>query len=609
MKENLRLLCPAILLTALAAIAYYLLRYESDFLWKAQELNLFLDTPLFLKQQTVEAAGLLTWLGCWFTEFFYHQWLGVTLLCLWWALLMFVAGRAFRIPMKWATLLLIPVAALLLTDVDLGYWLYYLKLRGHFFVATIGTTLAVGSVWLFRLMPQRFFLRPVYIAVSTAVLYPLIGFYGLLATLLCGVLAWRLDDMKRTDKLVASAVALLSIAFFPLFYYNYVFHQTNIVSIMWQGLPLFAIDKKYNAYYIPYYILAASLVAFALLYRRLPDTPVKSPLKWGICQVVLLAALVFGVQRYWYKDYNFHKELTMQRLMADLNWEGVRQEAATLDDEPTRAIVLMKNLALFRLGRQGDTMYNYKTGAKASDAPFPVAMVDIIGIPLYFHYGQYNYGYRWCMEDGVERGWRAEMLKNFVRCTLVSGETHLTRKYLNLLKHTRYHKDWAARYEPLINDPKKLYDDAEFNPVFHLTRCKDILGSDNTIVEKFIMTQFASNPSDDPLYQEQAVYAAIWTKDIPTFWRNFFPYAQSHMDKRMPTHLQEAAYLYGQLEKGVDTSNMPFDKSVVETYQNLMQDAQQYANMSEEAMASALYPRYGQTYYYDYYFVRNQKLY
>ena len=145
--------------------------------------------------------------------------------------------------------------------------------------------------------------------------------------------------------------------------------------------------------------------------------------------------------------------------------------------------------------------------------------------------------------------------------------------------------------------------------MFHLTRCKDILGSDNTIVEKFIMTQFATNPSDDPLYQEQAVYAAIWTKDIPTFWRNFFPYAQSHMDKRMPTHLQEAAYLYGQLEKGVDTSNMPFDKSVVETYNNLMRDAQQYANMSEEAMASALYPRYGQTYYYDYYFVRNQKLY
>jgi hypothetical protein len=608
MKEKLRLLCPAILLTALAVITYYLLRNESDYLWKAQELNLFLDTPLFLKQQMVEAGWLLMWLGSWFTEFFYHPWIGVTLLCLWWALLMFVTGRTFRIPMKWATLLLIPVAALLLSDVSLGYWLYYLKLRGVFFAATIGTTIAVANVWLFRLMPQRFFLRQIYVAVSTAVLYPLIGFYGLVSTLLCGVLTWRLDDMKRNRRLLTSAVALLSIAFFPLFYYNYVFYQTNIVNILWQGLPLFFIDKEYATYYIPYYILVASLIAFALLYRRQPETAVKSPLKWGICQVVLLAALVYGVQRYWYKDYNFHKELTMQRLMANLDWEGVRQEAASLDDEPTRAIVLMKNLALFRLGRQGDTMYNYRTGAKASDAPFPVAMVDIIGVPLYFHYGQYNYGYRWCMEDGVERGWRAEMLKNFVRCTLVSGEPRIARKYLNLLKHTRYHKEWASRYETLL-DQKKLHADSEFEPVFHLTRCNDVLGSDNTIIEKFIMNQFASNPSTDPLYQEQAVYAAIWTKDIPTFWRNFFPYARSHMDQRMPTHLQEAAYLYGQLEKTVDTSNMPFDESVVQTYQELMKEAQQYANMSEEGMARALYPRFGQTYYYDYYFVRNQKLY
>lgn len=608
MKEKLRLLCPAILLTALAVIAFFLLKNESDYLWKAQELNLFLDTPLFLKQQMVEAGGLLMWMGCWFTEFFYHPWLGVTLLCLWWGLLMLVVGLTFRIPMKWATLLLIPVAALLLTDVDLGYWLYYLKLRGHFFAATIGTTLAVGSVWLFRLLPARFYLRPAYVALSTAVLYPLTGFYGLLAALLCGVLTWRLDDMKRGGRLLTTAVAALSIAFFPLFYYNYVFCQTNMVNILWQGLPLFVIDKEYSAYYIPYYIIVASLVAFALLYRRQPETAVKSPLKWGICQVVLLAVLTFGVQHFWYKDYNFHKELTMEHLMTDLDWEGLREEAATLDDEPTRAIVMMKNLALFRLGRQGDTMYNYRTGAKASDAPFPVSMVEVVGIPIYFHYGQYNFCYRWCMEHGVERGWRSEILKYFVRCTLVSGETRATRKYLQLLKHTRYNREWAEHYEALL-DKKKLQADPEFEPVIHLTRCEDVLSSDNTIVEKFLMTQFSSMPSPDTLYQEQAVYAALWTKDIPTFWRNFFPYAQSHVGQHMPTHLQEAVYLYGELEKKVDTSKMPFDQNVVQTYKDLMQDAQQCANMSEEGMARALYPRFGQTYYYDYYFVRNQKLY
>ena len=291
MKEKIKFLSPALLLSALVVIAYCLLRYENDYLWKVQELNLHLDTPLFLKQQMVVPGWLLTWTGTWFTEFFYTPWVGVTILCLWWALLMFVAARTFRVPMMWTTMLLIPVAALLLTDVDLGYWLYYLKLRGHFFAATIGTTIAVSSVWLFRLIPQRFFLRQIYVAISTAVLYPLIGFYGLLATLLSGVLVWRLDDIKRNGKLTTTTVALLSIVFFPLFYYNYVFYQTNFINILWQGLPLFIIDKEYAAYYIPYYILVASLVLLALLYRQWPEKLAKSLPKWGVCQIVLLTAL------------------------------------------------------------------------------------------------------------------------------------------------------------------------------------------------------------------------------------------------------------------------------------------------------------------------------
>ena len=60
MKEKLRLLSPALLLAALVAIAYLLLKYESEYLWKVQELNLFLDTPLFLKQQMVSSGWLLT---------------------------------------------------------------------------------------------------------------------------------------------------------------------------------------------------------------------------------------------------------------------------------------------------------------------------------------------------------------------------------------------------------------------------------------------------------------------------------------------------------------------------------------------------------------------
>lgn len=608
MKEKLKWLSPVVVVAFVATVGYCLLHYENDYLWKLQELNLFLDTPLFLRQHMVSSGWLLTWLGTWFTAQLYHPWVGVTLLCGWWLLLMTVAGRTFRIPLMWAVVLLVPVAALLVANVELGYWIYYMKLRGYFFAATIGTTVAVALVWLFRLLPARYLLRPLFMAVSTAALYPLMGAYALLATLLMAVLTWRLADMPLSQRLVATVVALAAIAVVPLAYYNYVFCQTNIDYIWRTALPLFIVDKEYPEYYLSYAVVALSLVAMAALYGiRRPAMLDKSAV-WAAGHVAIVGLLAYGVYSRWYRDYNFHKELTMQRMMEAQDWEGMRQEAASLDDEPTRAIVMMKNLALFRLGRQGDTMYHYKTGAKACDAPFPVSMVEVIGVPIYFHYGQYNFGYRWCMESGVEYGWRINNLKNFTRCALVSGEPRIARKYISLLKHTPYHRSWAESYEQLL-DTTALKASAEFAPVLHLTQSADGLNSDNAVVEKFLMYQFTSNASTDTLYQEQAVYAALWTKDIATFWRCFFAYAQSHVGKPMPIHFQEAAYLYSQLEHNVDTSRMPFDQGVVNTYNEFMQAAKQYNHLSEKEIARMMYPRFGHTFYYEYFLVRNQRLY
>ena len=123
---------------ALVAIACLLLSFESDFLWKLQEEDLFLNSTLFFKEKMVEPGGLLTWISSWFTQFFFHPWVGVVLLCAWWLLLMWLLKRTFRINSQWMPITLIPVLFLLVTIVDSGYWIYVLKLRAHAFVGTIG---------------------------------------------------------------------------------------------------------------------------------------------------------------------------------------------------------------------------------------------------------------------------------------------------------------------------------------------------------------------------------------------------------------------------------------------------------------------------------------
>ena len=137
---------------ALLLIAVALLCYESDLLWKVQQYNLFLDTSLYFHEQMLVPGGFLSYVSCCFVQFFYHPWLGVLLLCGWWLLLMWLTKHTFHIADQWTVLALIPVAALLVANMSLGYWHYFMKLRGYFFVPTIGTTVAVAMLWAFRVL-------------------------------------------------------------------------------------------------------------------------------------------------------------------------------------------------------------------------------------------------------------------------------------------------------------------------------------------------------------------------------------------------------------------------------------------------------------------------
>jgi len=159
----------------------------------------------------------------------------------------------------------------------------------------------------------------------------------------------------------------------------------------------------------------------------------------------------------------------------------------------------------------------------------------------------------------------------------------------------------------LLAQELTLRKDPEFRPIFHLATGADVVNSGKMAAESFLMQQFLQGSSPDSLYQEQAVYAALWSKNIQTFWPRFMRYAQSHVGQPMPVHLQEAACLYGHLEHQVDISQMPFDKEVLETYDAFMKEANQYATMGEDQLARMLYPRYGKTFYYEYYCVRNLK--
>ena len=235
---------------------------------------------------------------------------------------------------------------------------------------------------------------------------------------------------------------------------------------------------------------------------------------------------------------------------------------------------------------------------------------------LYYNYARFNFCYRWCLEDGVEYGWKAEYLKYMTKTSIMQGDYDAAHKYINTLSKTIFHKKWAKKYQALADNPKLIPNDKEFASILPLYCYTDQLDGDNSLVEIYLLNYFSHSFAENttPLFDEMGLMCALTLKDIPTFWQNFFRYANSHRTDRMPTHYQEAALLFGNLEPGnVDISKMPFDKSVQMKFKAFMEYARKYA-VSENIernpeIKKIFYDSFGDTYYYFYFFIRDVKSY
>lgn len=587
----------------------FLYAREAGTLYRIQELNLFLPGRMFYDGFAEYPGGTLLWLSCFLTEFFHYPALGTALLVLCWMAVYFVTRSAFRLSSPaWSILPALAPAALLASIVQMGYFIYYIKLQGYFFAGTAGFLLAVSSVWIFgRLARRNPYWGMAWMAVWTAAGYPLFGAYALSGTLYMALVCLHMPGGLVRGRIVPIAAGLLLVAGIPACAW-YFYSQTSISEIYTAALPCFEVfGITYPAYRYPYYILFAVPVLCAAAYG---PASVRLKGSWAAAgHIVLLAASVYQLKNVWYTDANFHKELKIMRAVENENWEEVLETFLTGDEEPTRMMVMSKNLALFRLGRAGNEMFFYREGGAHPEAPFPVNLSQAGGKMLYFHYGQENYCYRWCMEDGVVFGWKTEYLKYMAKTSLVNGELEAAKKYTGLLGRTLFHKDWAEKYAAYAEHPEKMRENTELGPILHMLPPKNELASDQNVIETFLLNTFAYSDSDDPVYQEQTLLSALQMKDIPLFWQRFFKYATLHKGEPMPRHYQEAAYLYGHLEHDVDISHMPFDPEVVDSYNRFMAFSEQCRGLTEEQMAKAFYPQFGNTFYYFYFLSNGLKTY
>jgi hypothetical protein len=611
----LRFLIPTLLFCIFALFAYWLLAVKNaDYLYAVQEHSLWVGDRSFWDDKMMVVGGWAQWLGCYFTQFFYYPTLGTLLLLLLWVAIFALFMHTLRIRTLWSSLVLVPLFALLLSEVDLGYWLYYMKQPGYWFAQPVAILTALLALWGFqtlsRLQRRRGLMQCAYILLSTLALYPLIGFWALIADVWMAALAARKDGWRRTLPLWGGLLVAMLI---PLLYYQ-LYTRMRLEDAWTVMLPYFQNDTAISFWLTVPFILVAIWPLILLPFQGCKENQTEVRRNHFISALTASAALIVGLglltRHFSYDNYNYKAELRIYRAIDECRYDDVLTEVRQAPGAVTRQMVIAKNIALMHKGICGDNLFRYPN---TGEPPYVfdslrVHLVQTCGTQMYYNYGKCNFACRWAIENSVEFGYDVNQLKILVRTSMMSGEFRAAQKYLNTLHNTTFQCQWADEWQAMLDDRQKYYQSAEYRNIHPMTLFNNTLDGDEGLCEMYIINYFSHVHKSTPKLQEQTLVFALIQKDIQMFWPRFFRYAEMHEQETMPIHYQEAAYLYGQLEHQVDISNMPFDpERIVNRYASFNQATQQLLSqgMDTKQVGEATKATFGDTFWWFYFFCRD----
>lgn len=597
--------------------------YESALLFRINELSVFLFDDLFFENMMLKPAGFLHYISSFFVQFFYYPALGAAIyVALLYALYRLVVN-VFELPGNYRLLAMVPVLALLASNTQLGYWMFYLKQPGYWYMALLATLLFMLALWCFKRMNNMS--RIVFVVAWCFVGYPLMGAYALVSALLMGCYSLAqsvAEHRKLLMPLITLVLAAVAVYAVPQVYYNC--YTTLCTEYLYGvGLPITQWMQAYVAkvehtdssywyniitYWIPYCLLLLSLVGLCVvtaLRAKLPEGKMSG-------NIVAASVVLFGVVLvwvFWFNDVNFRIENKQNNAMWNGKWRKVADSARDTQ-KPTRQIVMNKNIALFKMGVAGNEMFSYPDGSADITAPMAVHLTQTGGKMIYFQYGKLNFSYRWCVEDAVEYGWRIEYLKHATRSMLLSGEYRLAQRYIDILKHTMFYRGWAKDMERFVKNPELIQKEREFAMPLQLMCYPDALGVDESFVEAYLTKEFKYIPEGaTPLFLEVALTSAMIRKDQKAFWYILDRYFKEVQPKKLPRYYQEALLLFLNIDKGNTISVAPnfvdnfVSKSVQRRLETFVSKTKKYKGMKEEEMAPN-FDEFRDTYFYFYFFVR-----
>ena len=630
-------LLPYILAVLLWAV---LVIFENHFLKKVEDLSVFLFDWQYLKEGLTIPGGFLGLAGSFLTQFLHLPWLGSLIWIILLLIIFQLTIKTFNIPEQFRVLALIPVALLIIGHMSLGYGIFIMREQDHFFAPSLGYLAALIPL-LITTRTKQVWNRILILTVWTALGFQLFGTFALVGTLTASImtLADRTAPNKDRITILIASVALILLT--PLVTYNF-YTSYRLVDSWHLGLPSVSDDIWTRAVRWPFQSALLFLPVYPFASRLLKENGKTIILQSAVC--IISIAAVWG---FWFKDDNFHTELAMSEAVDRFDWQEVVdifqktaglhaksdekayqartkqlsgvKDLNTVKDiveqykdrffEPTRTMVIYRDLALLKMNRALEESFTMKDGGRPQKSRTQVPMAFQSGKQLYLQYGLVNMSYRWCLEDVIEHNWSYGTLKYLTMHCTIMQESEFAHKYLNKLEKTIFYRRWAKEQRPLAADSLLMSISEPYQSILPYMCFENRMTNDMVKSETFLMRHFTEPepPHPTPEYDRAALLWAMRIQDVPLFWQSLYFYINSNKVVELPKSVQEAVILYNSLEKG--GFDLPCSKEVENSYEsfNRFVKASPIRDLNESA-----YPyskKFGKTFYYYYYFIRNLQTY
>ena len=454
----------------LAVVLWCILTFRYQFfLKKVEDLSVFLFDKQFFLESFRIPGGILGLAGSFLAQFLHLPWLGSLIWVLSLLSAYYLTARVFRISPSFRPIALIPVALLVIGNMSIGYGVFIMRDQEHFFTPVLGYMASLLPLAVIS-RQKNLWSKILFIAGWIIAGFAVLGAYAFTGALAAACAELVSKDSIRRERIAFFASTLALTVFVPLIIYS--FYTTYRLVDSWNvGLPSISEDVLTRGIRAPFQLALLCQILLSLLSGKLSNitlSPTKTQLTQSITFVIAIA-ITWG---FWFKDDNFRTELAMSAAVDRYDWQEVvniytkaynrhsksdekayasrsKKIAAAKSDneisdiverysnrffEPTRTMVLYRDLALLKMDRALEEAFTMKDGGRMQKTRLQIPMAWQSGKQFYFQYGLVNMAYRWCLEDAVEHNWSYGTLKYMAMHAVIMQEPELAEKYINKLR-------------------------------------------------------------------------------------------------------------------------------------------------------------------------------